>query len=223
MSLSSAGCRPVSITSFVLPNTVCKRQGAGHVPGHSHIHPRVDQRLDEQEHVGRPAGAQGRCHVHVLLIGDIDLLAHARQHGLGHLTLGVRDARRAGPEGHPAAHLGRGVGHHPHHGAVVQPGRQRVHPRAGNDRQRRLVALQRALQFTQHGAQVLRLHRQHHEVGAGGGLEVVRHRRHPELGGEESPALGHRLTDRDVGRSGQLPRQHTVNDGLRHLAAADKR
>ena len=82
----------------------------------------VDQRLHDEEHVGRAgAGDRGR-HRDPLLVLDLQLRAERAQQGAGLVALvGGRGGRRV-PDGHAVADPGRRVGHRPHD-LVVAEGR----------------------------------------------------------------------------------------------------
>ena len=46
----------------------------------THVHPRVDERLDEQKHIGGAAGAESRNHVDVPLVFYVHLFSERCQY-----------------------------------------------------------------------------------------------------------------------------------------------
>ena len=106
---------------------------------------------------------------------------------------------------------------------MAQALRQRGHTGPGDDGKRSLTSTKTSIQLGKHRAQVLRLDCQHYQVSAGGSLQVISHWRNPELSFQERTALGHRFAHRYIGGRSEIAGQHSMDDGLRHLAAADER
>ena len=128
-----------------------------------------------------------------------------------------------GPDGDAAPDLRRGVRHGADHGRVVEPGGQGPQRCAGHDRQDDLALLQRRPDLAHDGAQHLRLHGQHHDVGARHRLRVARHHGDPVPGGEQVAPVAARMRGDQPGRGHGLVRQQAGDHGLGHHAGADDR
>ncbi len=97
------------------------------------MHGAIDEGLHDQEDVGGPAGADGGGHVHVLLVVHVQLLAQDGEDAPHRFAVGVGDGVGGGPDGHPLADLGGGVGDRPHDGVVLEGGADGLDGDAGHD------------------------------------------------------------------------------------------
>jgi len=149
-------------------------QPLGDGPREAHVHTSVNQRLHEQEDVGRAGAAERRRHVEILLVLDEHLFAHRLQDLHGLLALRVGHGAGARPHRDALADLRRRVGHHAHDVLVAaQPFAQRGDGDAGSDGEDEGIRLDRAAQVGQHFIHDLRFDGEHDDVGMAGATGVV--------------------------------------------------
>ena len=121
----------------------------------------------------RAAGRKRRRHVEVLLVLDVDFAAHRAEESTDLRLRGIVDFGRRRPDAHALAD-GRGrVRHHADDGGVRQRARDLVDRHAGHDRDDRLVAAELALQPVRGCVELLRLHREDHDLGAADDGDLV--------------------------------------------------
>ena len=97
------------------------------------MHPRVNHRLHDQQHVGRSGAAKRGRHVQVALVVDLDSLVQRAQYGLRLLKLLLRDPARGLPHRNPFRNLARCVGHRADYRGVAQGLDDLLHWDAGGD------------------------------------------------------------------------------------------
>ncbi len=192
-------------------------------PRESEMHARVDERLHQQEDVGRTgAGERGRHVDHALLL-DLDLLAERAEDRLRAVALIALDARGRAPRGDAHPDLRRRVRHRAHDRRVVEALAQHRERRAGHDGDNELIGAQLPAHLAKHRRQHLRLHGQHDDVGTLGRVGVRRECLHAELFRELRAPLAARPGDEDVRRRHQMLVEEPADHRLRHRSAADER
>ena len=146
-------------------------QVVGDVPREAEVDGRVDERLHDQEDVGRAGPGDRGGHRHELLVVDLELGAERLEERarLGPL-LGGR-LRGGVPDRHPATEPGRRVGHAPDDPAVAQVALEGRRGGPGDDRQDELVVAQVAADLAADPVEHLGLDREQDDVGAGDRLE----------------------------------------------------
>ena len=187
------------------------------------MHGGVDQRLHQQEHVGRPGAADGGRHVEEALGLDVELAPERADDGPRLLALRRRHLRRGRPHRHALADLGRRIGHGPHDGPVPRPGRERFDGGAGHDRQQQRLRPERPADVGEHGRQHLRLDGQHDHVADGRGGPVVGGGADAEPAVQLLQPLAVPVAGRDAVGAELLARQQTADHRLGHRPGADER
>ena len=106
MLRSSAGCMPDCLAKSVDPSSVSITRSWAMWRGKPEVHGRVDERLHDEEHVGRAGAGHGGRHRDHLLVVDLELGAEAAQQRRRLRALVLGRLGRGVPDGHPLARAG---------------------------------------------------------------------------------------------------------------------
>ena len=137
------------------------------------MHSGVDQRLHQQEDIGRSAATDGGRPVEKPFVSNVELLPERTQNSARLLPLGVRHRVGSGPDGHPFTDLCRGVGHRPDDRRVPQARGDRRDTSARHNRHHQGRRTQDAIEIGTDRREDLGLDRQHHDAGFTDGGAIV--------------------------------------------------
>ena len=106
---------------------------------------------------------------------------------------------------------------------MVETVAERTERRAGDDRDHELLFIELAAQLAHHRREDLRLHREHDDVGVGGGLGVRSERLHAIGLRQLRAAFAPRPGDENMGGRHEVSVEEAAHHRLGHGAAADER
>ena len=198
-------------------------QVVGDVAREAEVDGRVDERLHDEEDVGRAGTAHRGRHRDHLLVVDLELGAQRPEERRRLLALRVGRLGRRVPDRHALAEAGRRVGHAADDLVVAEDAGEGGRRGAGQDAQDELPAAQVRTDLAADPGQHLGLDPEEDDVGAFDGLGVVGDRADPVLACEVLTPLVARMAGDHLTGIDQLAAEQPGDHRLGHHAGTDRR